>query len=80
MLEIFWRTRMEKLIGAMTNHYIVCGAGRIGFHVIREFVQTGRLVAAIDIDDRVIAHLRKTSLDSLIHGDGINNDILSKAG
>ena len=35
--SVFGRKRMEREIARLTGHYIICGAGRVGRSVAREF-------------------------------------------
>lgn len=51
------RRRMQRRIAKMTGHYVVCGAGDTGSHVIRELGATGHQVIATD--------LRQDRLDAL---------------
>lgn len=81
LLEIFWRRKMNKMISKMKDHYIVCGAGRIGHHIIQEFSQTGREVVAIDIDREKVESLRQAIPDvPVIQGEAIEDALLDAAG
>lgn len=42
------RRRMEKTIANLHDHYIICGLGKTGEHVIVELLQTGRQVVVVD--------------------------------
>jgi voltage-gated potassium channel len=79
--EIFWRNRMKKKIAAMQGHYIVCGAGTMGSHVVDEFHRTGRSVVAVDMDEQKIEALRERYDGiGLITGDAAENEVLADAG
>ena len=52
-----WRRRMEKLIKNMEDHYIVCGAGHTGRHIVRELTMTGRPFVVVEEDDEVVKTL-----------------------
>ncbi len=53
-----WRRwRMEREIAKMSNHYIVCGAGRVGEVIVRELVHTHRQVVVIDRDAEKVSAL-----------------------
>ncbi len=43
------RGKLEKIIGKMSNHYIICGCGRIGFLICREL--TAEKVPCVVIDN-----------------------------
>jgi voltage-gated potassium channel len=38
----FRRRRMEKLAGSSRDHYILCGIGTLGWHIIDELRSTKR--------------------------------------
>ncbi len=74
------RWRMEKEIAKMSNHYIVCGAGRVGEVIVRELIQTQRQVVIIDQDaEKVTAIGRELNVPYLI-GDATEETILMAAG
>ncbi|MFI4940577.1 MAG: potassium channel family protein [Burkholderiales bacterium] len=75
------RRRMEKSIGKLRQHYIVCGFGRVGRNAARELENTGRHFVAIDpeqtnFDD----NLEKFSNLLYLHGDASDDDFLIGAG
>ena len=80
LLKIFWRKKMDKMIGKMQGHYIVCGVGRVGYHIIQEFNQTKREVVAIDMDMDMVENIRQSfpSVPAL-QGDGLEDDLLKEA-
>jgi voltage-gated potassium channel len=47
----FRSRRMQRAIGEMNGHYIVCGSGATGYAVLRELVHTKRQVAAIELHE-----------------------------
>lgn len=75
------RKRMQRTIGNMTGHYVVCGFGRVGQNVGAELEMTGRAYAAIDQDLHTLEE-RKERDDSLLYlnGDASDDDILIAAG
>jgi len=74
------RWRMEREIAKMSNHYIVCGAGRVGEVIVRELVHTHRQVVVIDRDaEKVSALGRELNVPFLI-GDATEESILLAAG
>ena len=44
--NFFGRRKMEKRIGDLTNHYIVCGLGDTGRYVVDELLKTQALPGA----------------------------------
>jgi voltage-gated potassium channel len=47
--------RMETTISKLEGHYIVCGAGNTGRHIIHELVHAGCLVVVVDRDPLSLA-------------------------
>ncbi len=43
-----WRRGMEKKIDALKNHVIVCGYGKIGYHVVEHFLSMNEKFVVID--------------------------------
>jgi len=78
--EALGRRRMEKHIHMLTNHYIICGIGRVGRNVAHELTTTHRTYVVIDEDMQSIeTHLEKYPGHLYIHGDASDDDILQKA-
>ena len=46
--EAIWRRRMGRSLDKLEGHYIVCGAGETGKHVVEELVQAGLEVVVIE--------------------------------
>jgi len=75
------RRKMSKEITKLANHYIVCGAGTTGMHIIQEMKKMMVPFVVIDLDQ---AQIDKTcSLDEsilYINGDATEDEILLSAG
>ncbi len=79
--ELFWRKKMQKLIGKLNGHYIVCGAGKFGEHIIREFVDTRRPFVVIEAEREHVTEVAVRFPDApVVHGDAAENDVLEAAG
>jgi len=50
--EVFKRRRQKRMLDKLDDHYIVCGAGRVGRAVIRELVRSGASFAVIDSEPK----------------------------
>ncbi len=48
LADYFGRRRRQLMLDKLNNHYIVCGAGRVGRSVIRELQKSGAQVLLID--------------------------------
>jgi len=81
MKETFRRNKMEKRARSMKGHFIVCGVGKVGRHILKEINDTNRSQIIID-NDKTAIEKRMDLLKDLvvIHGDATDNTILTKAG
>jgi len=50
LADYFGRKRRQRMVEKLNNHYIVCGAGRVGRSVVRELKRSGVPVLLIDTD------------------------------
>ena len=79
LVSTFGKRRMFKELSKLNNHYIVCGAGRIGSGVVRDIAESGQDLVVIESDetlaDRLLAqgHL-------VLMGDATNDEVLKAAG
>ena len=71
--------RDRKRMKQISNHYIVCGIGRTGQHVINELLAVGEPVVAIDARTEKLAALRDRGV-LVLHGDATEDETLSEAG
>lgn len=79
--ETFKRRKMKKEISKMEGHYIVCGSGKVGSHILEELHRTGRSVIVIDKSDEIIAKVNEHYPDvSFILGDADIEDTLLEGG
>ena len=79
--RILWRRRMRRSINALQNHFIVCGAGRIGRHMIRELLDTERPFVLVEHDE-TIARVIQDQLGAVfpvVIGDATDDEILRQA-
>lgn len=49
--EIFWRRRMNRKIEEISNHYIVCGYGRMGMQICESLYEQGAPFVVIENDE-----------------------------
>ena len=74
-------SRMKKRIRRMKDHFVVCGAGSTGRHIINELLTTGHRVIAIDTNDtelREIAAAYPKAEFSFVVGDATDDDTLGQ--
>lgn len=74
------RNRMEKQIGKLKDHYIICGFGRVGRNVGAEMFSTKRPFVAIDPDEGQLHALHEHDQSLLwLCGDASDDDLLLAA-
>ena len=78
--DTYRRRRTKKRILKMENHYIICGAGRVGSVIINELFLTGRDFVVIDRNKAVLDELREKYPSLLsIEGDSSLEEVLIEA-
>ena len=77
--EALGRRRMEQKLAELKNHYIVCGYGRMGRFVCREFESHRLPYAVIDKDARLAADF-PTAHGLFVHGDATSDTVLNQVG
>jgi voltage-gated potassium channel len=78
------KTRMRKTIQNLQDHYVVCGTGSTGRHIIEELIATQRTVVAIDLSEEKLEGLSEKSGGAkagfyYIAGDATDDDVLAAA-
>ena len=72
---------MEKEASKLVNHYIVCGIGGLGVHIVTELNSTGREFVIIEKDEDQVNKILGTAKDSIvIRGDATEDHVLVKSG
>lgn len=79
MTGILRRRRMNREIKKLKNHYILCGAGKSGEHVLHELRKTRRSCVVIERDPEKIRKLLNEGVP-VIEGDATEDQILTSAG
>ncbi len=79
ILKLIRRRKMENRIKALNGHYIVCGAGDIGIHVIEELIKTKRQFVVIDPEGTNVIKY-KDRIEFYIQGDPAEDIILEESG
>ena len=79
--DSFRRKKMESKARDSKGHYIICGLGSVGFHVVSELHATGRPHVGIDTNGKNIEKIMESFKNEIIlEGDATDNDVLLKAG
>jgi len=81
LTETFRRRRMEKIAGNSKDHYIVCGVGSVGLHIVNELKSTKRtyIIVAENLNNSS-KHPEILRDEVFIEGDATDNATLIKAG
>lgn len=77
------RNRMQKRIGTLEGHYIVCGVGSTGIHIVEELINTQHRLVAVDRDEERLAALaEKYGPEKFYYilGDATHDETLVEAG
>ncbi|MBI2963541.1 MAG: potassium channel protein [Deltaproteobacteria bacterium] len=77
--ELLGRGAMEREIGKLNGHVIVCGYGRFGKAVADELARSRTDVVVIDVDPQSEEDLKRAALPYLI-GSALSDEVLSRAG
>jgi voltage-gated potassium channel len=75
----FGRRRMEAAIGKLSGHYILCGYGRVGRQVAREFAADGVPFVLIDHDPATVEECTAEGYPTLL-GEASDDGVLEEAG
>jgi voltage-gated potassium channel len=79
-IQMFWgRKKMEKKIGSLHDHFIVCGFGRIGSVVTRELLQEKHDTVIIESNPDLLEQMTEKRY-LFIDGDATSDENLIKAG
>lgn len=77
--EHFRRVKHMKKISRLKNHYIICGAGRVGMCVANELKKNGKSVVMAEKDNALAEHLHEDGF-LVVKGSSVDEDTLIKAG
>ena len=71
---------MERKIQGMNNHFIICGKGETGEHIIKEFQRAHVPFVIIEKDKEEIEKLDASPEMMFVEGDATEDEVLFKAG
>src|SRR5262249_36442544 len=78
LIKLFGRRRMEREVANLRNHYIICGAGRVGNSVARELARKPCPFVIVESDEKSASMLDPKSL--VLVGDAASEKTLRDAG
>jgi len=79
LAELLEERSMMKKISELTNHYLICGYGRVGEQVAKEFTRSGENFVIVDSNPESIARAREDGHPH-IEGDAADDEALHRAG
>lgn len=71
------KRRMERAIGKLRHHFIICGFGRVGRQIAAEFDREGVPYILVDSNSDSLAHAAPGQ--PVIHGNPASDEVLLKA-
>jgi voltage-gated potassium channel len=77
--RIIGRKKVEKMVEALQGHYIICGFGRMGSLICKEFAAKPIPFLVVERDLEVIEKLKEEHY-LYLHGNATDDDTLLKAG
>jgi len=77
--KILKNIKLEKVIGKLQNHVIVCGYGRNGKQVCLELIDDKIPYVVVENDEKIHEELVESNI-LYIHGNATESNILKKAG
>ena len=73
------RRNMKQRIGKLSNHYILCGWGLKGEHVLDELERTKRQCVVVEMNPEKVMRLNERDA-MVVEGDATQDDVLMTAG
>ncbi|MCE2403171.1 potassium channel protein [Candidatus Poribacteria bacterium] len=80
LLSFFKQRKMIRTVEKLSNHYIICGIGDTGLHVLEEMLKAEASFVGIELDEERLEHLAETHDFLYLHGDATDDDMLIRAG
>lgn len=71
--------RQSKRMGKLHDHFIICGSGRVGSHMVRDLQRSGQSFVVIEKDPQRAAEVTQRGFDVLV-GDATLEASLREAG
>jgi voltage-gated potassium channel len=80
-LQSFFRQqKMIRTVDKLLNHYIVCGLGDTGVHVLDEMLKAEVDFVGIELEEERLVHLSDTRDFLYLQGDATDDELLTRAG
>ncbi len=80
-LQSFFRQqKMIRTVDKLFNHYIICGLGDTGVHVLDEMLKSEVDFVGIEVEEERLIHLSDTRNFLYLQGDATDDELLVRAG
>lgn len=79
LLSAFGQRRQSKRMSKLRDHYIICGSGRVGSHLVRDLQRAGQSFAIIEKDPQRAAEFAQRGVDVFV-GDATLESSLHEVG
>ncbi|HEX6187893.1 MAG TPA: NAD-binding protein [Pyrinomonadaceae bacterium] len=79
LISAFGQRRQSKRMSKLHDHYIICGSGRVGSHLIRDLQSSGQSFVVIEKDPQRGAEFTQRGVDVLV-GDATLEESLREVG
>lgn len=79
LLETFGQRRQSRKMSRLRNHFIICGAGRVGSHLVRGLIGSAETFIVIEKDPQRVAELTELGVTVLVR-DATLEESLIEAG
>jgi voltage-gated potassium channel len=66
LVSTFGQRRLSKRMSKLRNHYIICGSGRVGSHLIRDLMAANESFVIIENDERLAAEFSQRGANVLV--------------
>src|SRR6266436_1841637 len=79
LVSTFGQRRLTKKMSKLRDHYIICGSGRVGSHLIRDLLSANESFVVIENDQQHAAEFSQRGVDVLV-GDATLEESLRDVG
>jgi len=73
------RKTMDKLIETISEHYVVCGFGRMGQQIVKDLARQGVIAVVVEDNPEQLPRLKEHNIPHVV-GNASDDDILLRAG
>src|SRR2546428_11755829 len=78
LVSTFGQRRQSRKMNKLHDHYVICGSGRVGSHLVRDMVGTNQSFVVIENDPQRAAEFSQRGISVLV-GDATLEDTLREA-